>query len=118
MLLTHSGHSFAGWHKEATLENKWDFDNDVVNTDITLHAKWLPTENQENSGTISSENNNEKNQGSSANNLIKSKSSINLAKTGNNNILVSSMTSLLFGLVIVIVGLNSFRKKEIITNRI
>lgn len=34
-------YSFAGWYKENTLENEWDFDNDVVNAATTLYAKWL-----------------------------------------------------------------------------
>ena len=34
-------YSFAGWYKENTLENEWDFDVDVVTDNITLYAKWL-----------------------------------------------------------------------------
>ena len=34
------GHTFSGWYKEETCENKWDFDTDVVTSDITLFAKW------------------------------------------------------------------------------
>ena len=34
-------YSFAGWYKENTLENEWDFDVDVVDDNITLYAKWL-----------------------------------------------------------------------------
>ena len=33
-------YSFVDWHKEDTLENKWDFDADTVNGDITLYAAW------------------------------------------------------------------------------
>ena len=33
--------AFAGWYKENTLENEWDFDNDVVSANTTLFAKWL-----------------------------------------------------------------------------
>ncbi len=33
--------AFAGWYKENTLENEWDFDIDVVNAATTLYAKWL-----------------------------------------------------------------------------
>lgn len=38
---TDADYSFAGWYKENTLENEWDFDVDVVNDNITLYAKWL-----------------------------------------------------------------------------
>ncbi|MBQ6984693.1 MAG: InlB B-repeat-containing protein [Paludibacteraceae bacterium] len=31
---------FGGWFKESTFDNEWDFDNDVVNAAIELHAKW------------------------------------------------------------------------------
>lgn len=31
---------FAGWYKEATCENAWNFENDLVTEDITLYAKW------------------------------------------------------------------------------
>lgn len=34
-------YSFAGWYKENTLENEWNFDVDVVTDNITLYAKWL-----------------------------------------------------------------------------
>lgn len=35
------GWLFQGWYKETTLENAWDFANDVVDDDITLYAKWI-----------------------------------------------------------------------------
>lgn len=38
---TDADYSFAGWYKENTLENEWDFDGDVVDDNITLYAKWL-----------------------------------------------------------------------------
>ena len=38
---TDEDYGFAGWYKENTLENEWDFDNDVVTADTTLYAKWL-----------------------------------------------------------------------------
>ena len=38
---TDEDYSFAGWYKETTLENAWDFANDVVNANTTLYAKWL-----------------------------------------------------------------------------
>ena len=33
--------AFAGWYKENTLSNAWDFDNDVVAANTILYAKWL-----------------------------------------------------------------------------
>ena len=37
---TEEGYTFGGWYKEAACTNAWDFDNDTVNEDITLYAKW------------------------------------------------------------------------------
>lgn len=64
---TKSGHTFAGWYKDVSTTNAWDFDNDTVTSDITLYAKWTknpasgitvtntsksPAENGKNSLTI------------------------------------------------------------------
>lgn len=38
---TKTGFTFEGWYKETGLTNKWTFATDVVNTDVTLYAKWL-----------------------------------------------------------------------------
>jgi len=38
---TDENYSFAGWYKENTLENAWNFDADVVEANTTLYAKWL-----------------------------------------------------------------------------
>ena len=38
---TDENFAFAGWYKENTLSNAWDFDNDVVAANTTLYAKWL-----------------------------------------------------------------------------
>lgn len=38
---TDADYSFAGWYKENTLENAWDFNADVVEANMTLYAKWL-----------------------------------------------------------------------------
>lgn len=38
---TDADYSFSGWYKENTLENEWNFDVDVVETNTTLYAKWL-----------------------------------------------------------------------------
>lgn len=34
------GYLFTGWYKEAECKNKWDFDNDIVEDNITLYAGW------------------------------------------------------------------------------
>jgi uncharacterized repeat protein (TIGR02543 family) len=34
------GYTFAGWYKEATCTNAWNFATDVVTAPITLYAKW------------------------------------------------------------------------------
>ncbi len=38
---TDEDYRFAGWYKENTLENAWDFNADVVEANTTLYAKWL-----------------------------------------------------------------------------
>jgi uncharacterized repeat protein (TIGR02543 family) len=37
-----SGNSFGGWYKDAECTAPWDFEADVVTSDITLFAKWVP----------------------------------------------------------------------------
>lgn len=37
---TKTDYTFNGWFKDAEYVTPWDFDNDVVNADTTLHAKW------------------------------------------------------------------------------
>ena len=39
---TKTGFTFDGWYKESALTNVWNFSSDVVNSDITLYAKWTP----------------------------------------------------------------------------
>ena len=34
------GYTFKGWYKDWQLTDVWDFENDTVENDITLHAKW------------------------------------------------------------------------------
>ncbi|WP_422480937.1 BspA family leucine-rich repeat surface protein, partial [Pleomorphochaeta sp. DL1XJH-081] len=34
------GYSFGGWYKESECLNAWNFDIDVVSSDITLYARW------------------------------------------------------------------------------
>lgn len=35
------GYTFAGWCKDAACTKDWSFDTDIVQSDITLYAKWL-----------------------------------------------------------------------------
>ncbi|WP_337983581.1 InlB B-repeat-containing protein [Lysinibacillus sp. C5.1] len=37
---TKTGYTFAGWYKDATLTNKWDFATESVTEDTTLYGKW------------------------------------------------------------------------------
>ena len=39
---TRAGFDFAGWYKDASFENEYNF-NDVVSKDLTLYAKWNTT---------------------------------------------------------------------------
>lgn len=39
---TRSGYNFAGWYKERSLSNAWNFNSDVLEENITLYAKWIP----------------------------------------------------------------------------
>jgi len=37
---TRANHEFGGWYKDASLSSAWDFDKDLVMSDIALYAKW------------------------------------------------------------------------------
>ncbi len=37
---TRSGYTFGGWYKDSALTKAWDFNKDLVTSDITLYAKW------------------------------------------------------------------------------
>ena len=41
---TRSGYKFVGWFKDTALTEPWNFTKDVVTEDITLYAKWEPTD--------------------------------------------------------------------------
>lgn len=43
---TKTGYTFAGWYKEATCTNAWNFDTDVVTANTTLYAKWTQAVNK------------------------------------------------------------------------
>ena len=47
------GYDFLGWYKESSCQNEWDFDNDIVNSNKTLYAKWKYKENHLNSSISS-----------------------------------------------------------------
>lgn len=49
---TADGWDFGGWYKEAACTNAWDFDNDVVESTMSLFAKW--TEHVTNDATLKS----------------------------------------------------------------
>jgi uncharacterized repeat protein (TIGR02543 family) len=38
---TRADHTFGGWYKDAAGTTPWDFDVDIVNTDISIYAKWI-----------------------------------------------------------------------------
>jgi uncharacterized repeat protein (TIGR02543 family) len=53
--LTRLGYCFAGWYKESSCINSWNFENDVVKENTTLYANWtLDTYKSTISGAISS----------------------------------------------------------------
>lgn len=39
---TKAGYDFDGWYKDASYNDAWNFDNDLITTNITLYAKWEP----------------------------------------------------------------------------
>ncbi len=38
---TREGYTFAGWYKDLQLTQPWDFDNDTVDSNLSLFAKWV-----------------------------------------------------------------------------
>ncbi|UTY31306.1 InlB B-repeat-containing protein [Treponema putidum] len=38
---TKEGYDFIGWYKEASYSTQWDFDNNMVTSNMTLYAKWM-----------------------------------------------------------------------------
>lgn len=54
------GYTFAGWYTDPSLtsDSKWDFENDTVEEDMVLYAKWIPNQYDvaldANGGTVSS----------------------------------------------------------------
>ncbi|MBD5523630.1 MAG: hypothetical protein HDR04_04275 [Lachnospiraceae bacterium] len=36
-----TGYRFDGWYRDATCTKAWNFDTDIVQSDMTLYAKWL-----------------------------------------------------------------------------
>lgn len=41
---TRPGYAFIGWYKDNTLNDKWDFENNTIDSDITLYVKWEKVE--------------------------------------------------------------------------
>lgn len=39
---TREGYEFTGWYTDTALEDLWDADSDVIESDITLYAGWKP----------------------------------------------------------------------------
>ena len=44
--MTKEGHDFGSWFRDADCTRLWDFENDVVTENITLYAKWAPSESK------------------------------------------------------------------------
>ncbi|MBF0651077.1 leucine-rich repeat protein [Dysgonomonas sp. GY75] len=40
---TKSGYNFGGWYRESSCTNVWNFNNDVITSNVMLYAKWTPT---------------------------------------------------------------------------
>lgn len=45
---TRSGITLVGWYRDASYQNRWNFATQQVTTSITLHAKWLVMDRDEN----------------------------------------------------------------------
>jgi len=43
----HTGYTFDSWYQETEFENKWNFETNVVTSNLTLHAKWIENEDVE-----------------------------------------------------------------------
>ena len=39
--LSAEGYIFAGWFKEKSCENEWDFDKDTIKEDTVIYTKWI-----------------------------------------------------------------------------
>ena len=48
--MTKEGYDFGSWYKDAECTLPWDFARDVVTEDITLYAKWAPSESKPTGG--------------------------------------------------------------------
>jgi uncharacterized repeat protein (TIGR02543 family) len=47
---TRSGYTFGGWYRESSCQTAWNFNSDTVNGNITLYAKWTPSNSGGKSG--------------------------------------------------------------------
>lgn len=43
---TRDGYSFDGWYRESGCINRYDFDKDIINGNITIYAKWTKIESK------------------------------------------------------------------------
>jgi len=43
------GYIFAGWYKDIHLTEEWNFEEDIVQSNISLYAKWNAMEKEDNS---------------------------------------------------------------------
>ncbi|MFV0352440.1 MAG: InlB B-repeat-containing protein [Oscillospiraceae bacterium] len=54
---TRTGFTFVGWYKESAGTNAWNFNSDVVNSDITLYAVWHQDSTPQTSYVVTYNNN-------------------------------------------------------------
>ncbi len=81
-----AGYSFAGWYKELSCENAWNFENDTVTDNITLYAKWTAaTNNDDNSNDNNNSNNSSNHGGGNSSNNNSSNSGNDGSNNGNNS---------------------------------
>lgn len=53
---TKNGYNFIGWYKDEGLQTLWDFDYDIVTSDVTLYAKWTKEPVHAISGIVKKDN--------------------------------------------------------------
>ncbi|TLG77228.1 InlB B-repeat-containing protein [Culicoidibacter larvae] len=49
---TRDGFTFAGWYTDAALTTLWNFNSDIVTSDMTLYAKWTPTDSSDSNSSL------------------------------------------------------------------
>ena len=53
------GYRFGGWYTDWTCTRAWDFDNDIVTSDVTIYAKWIKTRQNSSASDASNSSNSE-----------------------------------------------------------